>query len=140
MKPTKLVVDTSVMVKWYITNKELYVKKAERILKKAIDNEVILFTPSLARYELGNTLIKRKTDLLSGFDYLETSYKSPVNIVSETEELALLTYRIAHEYNITYYDASFAALAKLEGATLVTDNPKHQAKVTDIKVIALKDY
>lgn len=45
-----------------------------------------------------------------------------------------------NETNITYYDASFIALAKLENAQLVTDNPKHQGKTTEVKVIALQDY
>ena len=47
---------------------------------------------------------------------------------------------IAESAGITYYDASFMALAKQEKATLVTDNPKHQRKIQGIKVIALKNY
>jgi predicted nucleic acid-binding protein len=41
---------------------------------------------------------------------------------------------------MTYYDASFVALARIENAVLVTDNPKHQAKQLAVKVISLKDY
>mgnify|MGYP001593042632 FL=1 len=40
----------------------------------------------------------------------------------------------------TYYDASFAALAKQERAVLVTANPKHQIKAAGLKVVALEDY
>ena len=140
MKTNKLVIDTSVIVKWFVTDDELYTKEAEQILKDAVANKIVLYTPSLARYELGNSIVKRKTNLLSAFDYLETFYKSPITIVDETEELALLTYRIAHEYTLTYYDASFVALAKQENAILITDNTKHQAKVKEAKVVPLKDY
>ena len=140
MKSQKIVVDTSVIVKWLATDNELYVNKAQQLLKDAIKGKITLLAPSLARYELGNSIVKRKMELPFAFDALATSYKAPVNFINETEDLALLTYRIAHEYGITYYDASFIALAREEGDVLITDNPKHQAKIKEVKVVALKDY
>ncbi len=50
------------------------------------------------------------------------------------------TYKIGQELNITYYDASFLSVAQQLGASLVTDNIKHQGKSTKVKVIPLKDY
>ena len=41
---------------------------------------------------------------------------------------------------MTYYDASFIALAKQEDAILVTDNPKHQTKISGVKVVPLGEY
>lgn len=140
MKTNKFVVDTSVIVKWLVTDNELHVNKAEKLLRDATSGKIILLAPALARYELGNSILKRKMEIPFAFDSLATSYKSPVNYITETEDLALLTYRMASEYNVTYYDASFVALARDEGATLVTDNPKHQAKIKEVKVVTLKDY
>lgn len=140
MKIQKFIVDTSVMVKWLVTDNELHVKKAEQLLKDATTNKIVLLSPSLSKYELGNALLKRKMGLPFAFDSITTSYKFPVTFVNETEDLALLTYRIAQEYEVTYYDASFVALAKQEKATLITDNPKHQAKIKEVKVVSLKDY
>lgn len=73
-------------------------------------------------------------------DSLATAYSLPVEFVVETKELAQEAYRIAHVANITYYDASFLALAKQEKAALVTDNPKHQKKIKEVKVIPLAEY
>ena len=64
----------------------------------------------------------------------------PVKFVSESAVQAEETYKIGEKSKITYYDACFVSLAKLLNAVLVTDNPKHQAKIKDIKVISLKDY
>ena len=57
-----------------------------------------------------------------------------------TQNLAELTYKTGQELNITFYDASFLSVAEQLGATLVTDNVKHQGKSTKVKVIPLKDY
>lgn len=54
--------------------------------------------------------------------------------------LAQLAYQLAGEAEVTYYDASFMALAKQYDALLVTDNFKHQGKLPGIRVLALKDY
>lgn len=73
---------------------------------------------------------------------LSVLYAIPITFVSFDEELARETLEIAYANKITYYDASFIALAEQLGANLVTDNPKHQrvSKAVKIKIIALKDY
>lgn len=60
--------------------------------------------------------------------------------MTESEQQAQETYSLAHNFKISYYDASFMSLAKQYNATLVTDNVKHQGKDTSIKVVTLKDY
>lgn len=67
-------------------------------------------------------------------------FVSPIQFIPQSEELAKDTYEIAFTLGITYYDASFLSLAKQYDATLVTDNVKHQGKISEIKVLPLKDY
>ncbi|MEK7458470.1 MAG: type II toxin-antitoxin system VapC family toxin, partial [Patescibacteria group bacterium] len=74
------------------------------------------------------------------YESLATVYQLPITFVSESEELAKETYRIAQKEGLTYYDASFIALAKQQRALLITDNPKHQGKSTEVEVKSLKDY
>jgi len=85
-------------------------------------------------------LLKKKLDLPQAYASLGTVYQLPITFISETEELATQTFRIAQQESITYYDASFMALAKQENAILVTDNPKHQGKTKEIEVRSLQDY
>ena len=137
---SNLIVDTSVIIKWLNSENEDLLAQANNILLDAQTGKVILFAPQLSRYEIGNALFKKKLDLALAQDALGTAYRLPVNFVPETPQLAFETYQAAQNGSMTYYDASFIALAKQEKAALITDNVKHQGKTKKIKVIALKDY
>lgn len=137
----KLVIDSSVIVKWLHQEDELYLDQADRIIKDAQSGKITLLAPELAKYEVGNALLLSKKVILEDVKISLTSlFSLPIQFTTQVEENAYETYKIAQQAGITYYDASFAALAKQENATLITDNPKHQAKEFDIKVITLKDY
>ena len=135
-----VVIDTSVTVKLLNDQQETYLKQANKILLDAKKSKISLFAPELSRYEIGNAILKKKLETPFAQDTLETAYDLPIQFVEETYRLALKTYEIAIESNITYYDASFIALAIQENAILVTDNIKHQGKVSEIKVIPLSKY
>lgn len=143
--PQKCVVDSSLVVKWLNPTNEERVDKADLVLKDAQEDKLILFAPELAKYEIGNTLlVHKKLSKEEAKVTLFNLFTLPIQFVPETEELANATYEIAieerEEGQITYYDASFVALAKQEDAILVTDNPKHQAIIKEVKVVPLKDY
>ena len=138
MKP--LVIDTSVTVKWINQINEELLTQADQILVDVRSGLVKLLAPEVSKYEIGNALLNKKLDLADALDSLGTVYKLPVTFIPETEELAQSTYQIAEESNITYYDASFMALAQQENAVLVTDNVKHQGKSANIMIVPLKDY
>lgn len=136
----QVVVDSSVTVKWINQVDEELLVQADKLLTYAQTGSISLLAPELSKYEIGNALIKKKLDLPEAYEALETVYQLPITFISETEELASQTYRIAEQEGITYYDASFIALAKQENAILITDNPKHQAKTKEVKVISLQSY
>lgn len=138
---SKIVVDTSILVKWFNQTDEKNLEKADKIMDAVLSGETELILPELSKYELGNVLLKKK-QLTPDQAYisLETAYALPITFVSETEEQARNTYKTAFNLGITYYDASFISLAKQVGATLVTENVKHQGKTKDINVISLENY
>lgn len=137
----KLVVDSSVIIKWLNTTEEKNVSTANKILDDALDNKVEITVPELVKYEIGNVLFKGKNlTPQEATVILRTFHSLPITFVSESEELAEETYLQAYNNKITYYDASFISLAKLYNAKLVTDNVKHQGRSSEIKIIALKDY
>ena len=136
-----LVIDTSVFVKWLNQNREENLDSADKILQDVRSGQVELIAPELIKYEMGNVLLKGKQlTPKQAYISLSTAYALPVTFVSESEELARNTYSLAHDLDVTYYDASFLSLAKQYNATLVTDNIKDQGKKHDIKIISLKDY
>jgi len=136
-----VVVDTSIIVKWLNQNNEKNIDKVDLIMESALKGEIELIAPELAKYECGNALLKGKQlTTQEAYIALGTAYSLPITFVNESEDLARETYSLAFRLGITYYDATFLSLAKKYGATLVTENIKHQAKTADIKVRSLEDY
>ncbi len=139
--PQKTVVDSSVIVKWLNTDDEQSLGQADKVLKDAKDGKIELLAPELAKYEVGNALLfGKKLSKKQANIPLHWLFKLPIKFIPQSEESSKVAFSIAADAKITYYDSSFIALAKQENAVLVTDNVKHQGKITDIKVIALVDY
>ena len=139
--PNKLIIDSSVIVKWLNHTKEERLTQADKIIQDAEKDKVQLLTTELAKYETGNVfLFGKELTTSEAKTSLASLYTLPLRFIPQTEELAVESYRIAKNTQNTFYDASFVALAKQENATLVTDNPKHQAKIKGVKVVALEDY
>lgn len=137
----KLVVDSSVMVKWLNQENENYLEQADRIIEDAQKGKIIILTPELAKYEVGNALLfKKKITSDKAKVLLSSFYSLPIQFIVQSQDSANETYDIANKENITYYDASFIALARQENAILVTDNIKHQGKSAKVKVKSLRDY
>jgi len=138
---SKIVIDTSVIVKWLNQTNEKNIDKADKIMEKALKGEVELFAPELAKYELGNVLLKgKKLVPKEAYISLGTLYSLPINFITESEDLARETYGLASNLGVTYYDASFISLAKRYNATMITDNIKHQGKSTKVKIKYLQGY
>ena len=94
----------------------------------------------MAKYEVGNAILYKKLENSLVKSSLSTLYSLPIIFYSLKEEDALAIVEIAVENKITYYDAAFVNLADKIGGTLITDNPKYQSKIKEIKVISLRDY
>ncbi len=136
-----LVIDTSVFVKWLNQEGEKDLEKADKILQDVKSGQVELIAPELLKYEIGNVLLKGKQLVPSqAYVSLATIYSIPINFIIESEKLAQETYKLAHDLEITYYDAAFISLAQEYDAILVTDNIKHQGKTKKVKVVCLRDY
>lgn len=136
-----MVVDTSVIVKWLNQDNEGYIDQADKILRDVEHDKIVIIAPELAKYEVGSVLLHgKKLDLEQAKIILTQFYKLPISFVENTTLLAEETYKLALDAKVTYYDASFMALASLYDARLVTDNLKHQGRLKHIKVTAIKDY
>ena len=140
MAKRQLIVDSSVAVKWVNGNDEKNLDQADKIIADLEANKLELVAPELAKFELGNALLNKKISPEGTKASLASYYGIPISFISWDQNLAEDTMDMAFENKITYYDASFMVLAKKFGATLVTDNPKHQKQVAGVKVVSLKDY
>lgn len=136
-----VVVDSSIIIKWLNQDGERFLKQADQLLKDVQQAKLALFAPELARYEVSNVLLKGKQLSPRQFVTVGQTFRSlPITFVVESSSLAQSCYIIAHKSQMTYYDASFLAVAQQLDAVLVTDNLKHQGKYAAIEVIALGEY
>lgn len=138
--PKMYVIDSSVAVKWINTQDETCTLQAEKILSSVEKGKIELILPELAKYEIGNAIWKKGLDLPAAKLSLATLYRIPLQFITQNEEQALETLRIASESNMTYYDASFVSLATSLDIPLITDNPKHQGKSLKAKIIPIQTY
>ena len=137
----KLVVDSSVIVKWLNSTNDKNLGEADKILAVAIKGDIQLIAPELAKYEVGNVLLLKKKLSIKEVELLfHGLFAYPIQFIPESEELARETYSLAFELGITYYDASFISLAKHYDATLVTENIKHQGKAENVKAVTLNEF
>lgn len=140
-KQRGLVIDSSVAVKWLNKQDEAYIEQADKILKDVQGNKAYLLMPELAKYEVGNALLYKKMPLQYTLGSIATYYSIPIQFVPHDKSQAQDTVRLAHENQITFYDATFLALARELKVDLITDNPKHQKKkIRGVKVVSLKNY
>src|SRR3989344_8716565 len=107
----KLVIDSSVIVKWLNNVNEDHIRQADRILADALKGNVELIAPELAKYEVGNVLLSKKKLSSQDIEFpIRALYEYPIQFISETAQLAKDTYDLASNIGITYYDASFMSL------------------------------
>jgi predicted nucleic acid-binding protein len=136
----KIVLDASVIVKWY--SEEEGSDLSRQILLFLKNKKIEIFLPELAKYELGNALLKgKKLPFSLAKKALESFYLLPLNFLKETASLAEKSYLLGEKLGITYYDACYLAVAKSLKAVLVTENPRHQVKrKLGIKIFTLQEY
>lgn len=116
---TELVLDASVVIKWFRAEGERHVEPA-RALRSAFETgELFVFAPPLLRLEIVNVACRRwrwderaLVELAEALDDLGLEFREP--------ELA----RVAHwtARGLTAYDGAYVALAEATETRLVTDD------------------
>ena len=133
MERGKIAVDASVVVKWFVEEK--YSKEALMIRDSFIEGLVDIVVPSLLYFEVLNALkysgafgedeLKKVARILE--DYQFTLYELEGAYAEKAVEIAM-------RKGITIYDASYVALALIEGVDLYTAAEKLLTKTEDLKI------
>ena len=121
---------------------EQRVDKAIKLFADGQNGKCEFYAPILSKYEIGNSVWKRSLDIPRSKLLIEVLFSTPINFIDLDEEMAKRAIEIALGQNVTFYDASFIALAENLGADLVSDNPKHHKPglSAKVKIIPLGDY
>lgn len=140
MKKRKIVLDSSVIVKFIFSEGEDNLKQADALLGNVKDGYLSLLAPTLSKYEVGNVIRFKKISEAEKMACWSNFEQLPIKFVDLNLSDGDQVQTMAEVTNITFYDAVFVVLAKKLGVLLVTANPKHQKNFGGVKVVALKDY
>ncbi len=119
MEKTKVVIDASIVVKWFL--EEEYSDKALKLRNDYVRGIISLAAPSLMIYEVLNAL--KYSGVYSREELKETGIslnKYGFELFDLEDDFKELTIEIAVDNNMTIYDASYIALARKLGTVLYT--------------------
>jgi predicted nucleic acid-binding protein len=144
-KRQMVILDTSVIVKWFFKEGENNTKNAELLLQRYLKNEIRIITPEILLFELTNTI---KSKLLKNKDYqfeiIDKIFSIGI-IFYINKEILKSALETANKISESVYDCTFIATAEHFGGIFITDDKKlyeNYIRFNDgkIKVILLKDY
>ncbi|ADI31899.1 type II toxin-antitoxin system VapC family toxin [Staphylothermus hellenicus] len=134
MEGEKVVVDASVIVKWFVEEK--YSREAWLLRDAYVDGLIDINAPSLLPYEVLNALkysgafgedeLKKIGEALDDFQFTLYDLKG---------ELSMKSIEIAMRKGITVYDASYVALAMMLNTKLYTADEELIRKTSDLGLV-----
>ncbi len=120
---TRVLVDSSVVVKWYHEEGESEVDAARAILFAHVREEIDLHILDLALYEVGNVLTRAlrwapEAAAEQLYDLIAIT-GSPIGFSGEWFYSAA---ELSHKYGLSFYDAAWAATAQALSMSFVTSD------------------
>lgn len=110
-------VDASVALKWFLPVE----RERDGVLARSTIGRVAMRTTALAVHEVGNILVRRSgwtaKEIVSGLDLLLEICGDPIPLRPEDHSA---TAQLALEHDLTFYDASYAAIARRTGRRLLS--------------------
>lgn len=140
-----VVLDTSVIVKWFFKKDEKNTKNAELILQRYFKNEIRIITPEILLFELTNT-IKNKSlkNKDCQFEIIDKIFSIGI-IFYINKKILKSALKAAIDIGESVYDCTFIATAEYFGGEFITDDKKLYENYikygnSKVKMILLKDY
>ena len=132
----RIVIDASVVLKWYLVDEE-YSEKALGLLDKYVSDELDILAPSLLEYEVINGLIIAKKRGRIQEDKILLAADGFISLELSLKDLSLYYPKVIHYCKVcnrSAYDASYLALADEEKIPLITaDKGLFNAVKKDLK-------
>lgn len=135
----KIVVDASVAIKWY--NVEQHTENALAIREDYAKQRIDLVAPYLLPYEVGNAL-RYNPDF--GLDDVRSALRDllamQISFRVLDEQMCEDAVELAYRSGLTFYDANYVVLSRVEKCPLYTADHKLLSKIGDEMVTHLENY
>jgi len=130
--------DASVILKWVLKTDEDHVEKALALLSSWVAGETEIVVPSLWVYEVGNIVGRKNAERAEEIMALLLDYRFPEARIDAGHLMASLDLMRRHA--VTFYDASYHAVAMKAGGTFVTADDAYVRRAGNAgHVVSLKD-
>jgi len=140
MAPPALVLDASVILKWFRSQNETNLKAAHAYRRHHLEAKIRLAVPELLYYEILNVLATKPDITLSQLSQAAQLLEQ-VNLDRYPlyGQLAQTTINFQREYAISLYDASYLALANYLSTNLITADTKlaNKLNLPWVKLLAI---
>ena len=135
-----LVPDASVVLKWVLREEGKDAESALSVFRDFADGLLDIVTHHLWLYEVANVLVL-KADLKESLRSLDFLLDQDFRVIELSRQTTHLTCKMALDFGVTYYDASYHALAIQERAQFITADERYYRKArTHGSILLLKDY
>lgn len=119
--------DASVILKWAIgLESEPDREKAFRILDAWVGNNIEIVLPELWVFEVGNFLGRMVPD--SALEKMETLLDFRFKTKELDKETCKSIFELMKDLSVSFYDASYHALAQMMGGVFITTDDKYYQK------------
>jgi predicted nucleic acid-binding protein len=118
----RIVLDASVILKWYLLDEE-HGEKALEFLNRFVSDDLEIIAPALLEYEVINGLVAARKRGRLQEDLIVSAVEGFMNLGLRMVGLSGLYSRVIHfckAYNRSAYDASYLALAESEKISFIT--------------------
>jgi len=135
--PESFIVDASIAVKWFAA--EADTPQARLVYKAIVEQTSRAFAPYLIVYEVANALWKSKK--LQEEKVSEAAIELlnfDIQLIELDSGVIQSAAKFMVKYDLTFYDAVYAALAGIKKMPVLTANSKDFNKIKEIKVFGLK--
>ncbi len=122
MERQKKIIDSSIIVKWFVNEKGS--DKAMQLKEQHLENQIVIIVPELIFFEVLNALRFKEKDEETLKEIRETLWDIQFFIVHTNTFILDKTIEISLKYNLSIYDATYAALSQIYGCPLITEDKK----------------
>lgn len=121
-KQKTLVIDASVMVKWFLNEEN---SDKARIIRSELENgDISIIVPELLFLEIPNSLRYNKVKEKNILTANKILFGTGLEVAGLNEEIMLKAIENSIKYNITIYDSLYVTIAQLHGIALITADKK----------------